>query len=71
MKSLNLTFIFYSFMAPLAKALAPAYFRFGGTYSDLMVFNETNNGPALQVIPGCLPNSKYGNYCTILTGLFL
>uniref|UniRef100_A0A914EIM6 Uncharacterized protein n=1 Tax=Acrobeloides nanus TaxID=290746 RepID=A0A914EIM6_9BILA len=58
----------FNFMAPLAKALAPAYFRFGGTYSDLMVFNETNNGPMLQIIPGCLPNTIYGNYCTIFTG---
>jgi hypothetical protein len=55
-------------MVPLAKALAPSYFRFGGTYSDVFVFNETLNGPINQEIPWALTNGFFGNKTTIFSG---
>uniref|UniRef100_A0A914D135 Uncharacterized protein n=1 Tax=Acrobeloides nanus TaxID=290746 RepID=A0A914D135_9BILA len=61
-------YINFSFMVPLAKALAPSYFRFGGTYSDVFVFNETLNGPINQEVPWALTNGFFGNKTTIFSG---
>uniref|UniRef100_A0A914BYD3 C-type lectin domain-containing protein n=1 Tax=Acrobeloides nanus TaxID=290746 RepID=A0A914BYD3_9BILA len=59
-------------MATLARAIAPSYLRFGGTYSDMQLFNETLNGPQIQQFPQCLSTGVFGgphgNYCQIFTG---